>query len=364
MAAQKAQSIITGMLTASTNLIRLARSERALKPRIAIYYPTEQCNLNCSYCEDFGARRNPQTLAGLPFEQVQRILRVIRSGVDALMLSGGEPLTHPDIDQIIFTVKKELKFRELTLITNGTLLADHSEAIAGVDRLIISLDSLDPQVLSNLTGLTSTSAQKIISNVIEVASTRRRSGQTLIINTVLTPETLSGAKGLIDFCRKHHLLVSFSPQAVNNWPLYELLVSPVYKALIKELLALKKAGAPILGSQAYLNTLLTFEPYDCFPTLAPRIYTNGDLSYPCRPLEKAGNGQGGRAVNLLACQNWDEAERLAIETYGQPPRTCHSCFQQCYAEPSLMQAQPDALLYEWLRYPTSRAGNLSSYSPG
>jgi len=110
--------------------------------------------------------------------------------------------------------------------------------------------------------------------------------------------------------------------------------------------------------------LADFRPYDCYPTLAPRIYPNGDLAYPCRPLEKAENGQGGRPVNLLNTNSWAEAWEIAHQTYGQPPRTCHSCFQQCYAEPSLMQAQPLALLHEWLQYPSSRSGNLSTYAPG
>ena len=352
------------MLTAATNLLRLARADHHLRPRIAIYYPTEQCNFNCSYCEDFGARRNPQNRAALPFDQALSILRLIRSGVDTLMLSGGEALTHPEIDRIVFSIKHELKFRELTLITNGALLDQHLDALALVDRLVISLDSLDTQVVAGLAGISPASARAVIANILALAASRRRTGQTTILNAVLTPETLPGAQSLIDFCRENHLLVSFSPQSVNNWPRYELLVSPEYRALIEKLLRLKQNGAPILGSAAYLRKLLDFEPYDCYPTLAPRIYTNGDLSYPCRPLEKAGNGQGGRVVNLLNFQTWDAAWERARQTYGQPPRTCHSCFQQCYAEPSLMQADPLSHLYEILRYPASRAGHPDSYTPG
>ena len=280
------------------------------------------------------------------------------------MLSGGEPLTHPDIDQILFCIKKELKFSELTLITNGSLLADHQEALTQVDRLVVSLDSLDPKIIARIAGISPTAAQSVLRNVIDTAAACRRSGKTMILNAVLTPETLSGAETLVDFCREHRLMVSFSPQAVNNWPRYELAVSPEYRLIIEKLQKLKQAGAPILGSDAYLSKLLAFEPYDCFPALAPRIYTNGDLSHPCRPLEKAANGQGGRGINLLNFQTWEEAWKVALKTQGQPPRTCHSCFQQCYAEPSLMQADPGALLYEKLRYPSSRAGHPDSYTPG
>ncbi len=362
------------------NLLKLARNDRHLHPRVAIYYVTGQCNLNCAYCEDFGARRNPQNAAPLQLEQVMKILRIARGGMDALFLTGGEPFTHPDIDQIILRAKHELKFRELTLISNGFLLPQHEAALPAIDRLIISLDSTDPALWSQTIGVPQSQAEAILANISDYAQLQGKFGYKMILNAVITPETLapadskvsrlstpqrqetleSNADKLLDFCVKNHLRISFSPQAVNNWPRYELTVSPAYRAFIEKLIALKRAGAPILGSDLYLRTLAAFEPYDCYPTLAPRIYPNGDLSYPCRPFEKADNGQGGRPVNLLNVQTWDEAWKIAYETYGQPPRSCHSCFQQCYAEPSLMQAHPLAWLLE-----SARAGvDLSTYAPG
>jgi len=162
------------------------------------------------------------------------------------MLSGGEPLTHPEIDRILFCIKKELKFSELTIITNGSLLADHQDALTQVDRLVVSLDSLDPQFIARIAGISLIAAQGVLRNVIDTAEDRRRSGKTMILNAVLTPETLPGAETLIDFCREHRLLVSFSPQAVNNWPRYELAVAPEYRLWIEKLQKIKQAGAPIL----------------------------------------------------------------------------------------------------------------------
>ncbi|RPH61316.1 MAG: radical SAM protein [Chloroflexi bacterium] len=378
------------------NLLKLALNDRHLRPRVALYYVTGQCNLNCAYCEDFGARRNAQNDTPLPLEQVMAILRLIRSGVDALMLTGGEPLTHPDIDQILLRAKTELKFRELTLITNGLLLPQHETALPAVDRLIVSLDSTDPQLWSQTIGVSPAQAEAILTNISDYAKHQGKFGYQMIVNAVITPESLLDSKvwrlsnlsnlqnleilesnipeppyalgdtfyDLLSFCAQHNLLLSFSPQSFNNWPRYELTVSPAYQALIQKLRQLKRAGAPILASDLYLGTLAAFQPYDCYPTLAPRIMPNGDLTYPCRPFEKADNGQGGRPVNLLNAKSWAEAWEIAYKTYGQPPRTCHSCFQQCYAEPSLMQANPLAWAWEWLRYPASRKGNLSTYAPG
>jgi hypothetical protein len=67
---------------------------------------------------------------------------------------------------------------------------------------------------------------------------------------------------------------------------------------------------------------------------------------------------------LLDVALWAEALQAAADEYGPPPRVCSSCFQQCFAEPSLMQARPFSLLVEWLRYRASRRGWLASYAPG
>jgi hypothetical protein len=181
---------------------------------------------------------------------------------------------------------------------------------------------------------------------------------------VITPETISGIESLLDFCTQNQIYLSVSPQSFNNWPRYELLVSAEYHVLIEKLIALKKRGAPLLGSMAYFKTLLIQQPYECFPTLTPRILPDGWLLYPCRPMEKVEGEQGGRAVNLLEVRTWSEAWTIARQTYGEAPAACGSCFQQCYLEPSLMQTKPLQYLWERLRYGPSRAIDLKTYAPG
>jgi hypothetical protein len=186
------------------------------------------------------------------------------------------------------------------------------------------------------------------------------------LNAVITPETLKmgeeGLRTLLEFCRENHIAISFSPQAANNWPRYELLTSAEYITFVEKLIEFKKRGAPVLGSFAYLKNMRNAAPYECYPTLAPRILPDGSLAYPCRPMEKAGGEQGGRPVNLQAVKNWREAWQIARAVYGEPPRTCVSCFQQCYAEPSLMQLHPWQYLFERSLY--SRGIDLTSYTPG
>ncbi len=356
------------------NLLKLTRGNRDLAPQIAVYYVTMQCNLNCAYCEDFGSRRNQQVTQNPPLEDAKKILRVIRSGFSRLWITGGEPLAHPQILDLLSYARNELKFQEISLITNGTLLSESlqvdklersnlstfkpSNLLTLLDRLIISLDSVDLNAL-NLVSLPNLHAEDVIANVREAAKLQKSHGFKLSLNAVITPETLSSMDDLLNFCVENKIWLSLSPQSVNNLPRYELVTSKEYRDFIEKVIALKKRGAPILGSFSYLKMLIDQTPYECFPTLAPRIMPDGWLAYPCRPMEKAGSEQGGLAVNLLDVKNWDEAWSIAQQKYGEAPTSCVSCFQQCYAEPSLMQARPLEYLSEKLR-----GVDLSTYAPG
>jgi MoaA/NifB/PqqE/SkfB family radical SAM enzyme len=345
------------------NLLKLAWRERTLNPLVAVYYITTQCNLNCAYCEDFGARRNPQAEPFPSLETVRKILRVIRSGVPRLWLTGGEPFLAPHLPDLLRVARDEVRFREITLISNGTLLSQHFDTLKYLDRLVISLDSVDAVSLDQI-NLTPLPVGDVLSSIEGAAALQNSHRFTLIVNAVLTPETLSGFDDLLAFCTQNKILLSVSPQSFNNWPRYELLVSDEYRALMERIIRLKKRGAPILGSTAYLKTMLDLQPYACYPTLTPRVLPEGWLLYPCRPMEKDEGEQGGRAINLQEVSSWQAAWDIARTTYGEAPAACGSCFQQCYAEPSLMQSRPLAFLWERLRYAPSRKVNLSTHAPG
>ena len=348
----------------SKNLLHLLRGKSLLEPVAITYYVTTRCNLNCIYCEDFGARRNTQQPPFLSLDDTLQILRVIRSGVDSVILTGGEPLLHPHIDDLIAHAKTELNFRQITLLTNGLLLPAHEVILAHVDRLVISLDSVDPDFWSGIIDMPTTTAQQILDTIRHYGRYQTSHDFKLIINCVLTPETLPFAPQILDFARENDLLISFSPQAVDDWPRYELVVSEQYKAFVAQLIHIKQDGGPILGSMAYLQMLHDFTPYTCYPTLVPRVMSDGGLVYPCRPIERKGASNGGRPVNLRQVDSWQQAIAHAEAEFGPPPQHCSSCFQQCFAEPSLMQQRPLAHLIEQIRYPASRKARLFNHAPG
>jgi len=344
------------------NLISLLVGKRLLYPQIAVLYVTARCNLNCAYCEDFGLSRSSEAPPELSLEDALHVLRVIRSGTDRLILTGGEPLLYPKIDDLVVAAR-ELGFT-ITLTTNGLLLPQHESVLPHLDRLIVSLDALDPRVWGPTIGMPAAVAETLIDRIRTYALRQGEWGYQMIANCVLSPETLSSAPAVLEFCAQCGMLASFSPQAVRHWPHAELLVSPAYREMISWLLAQKRVGAPVLGSTRYLETVHSFRPFSCYPTLVPRVMSNGDLAYPCRPFEKEESAQGGRPCNLLQVSTWQEALRAALDAYGLPPRTCNTCYQQCYVEPSLMQSHPFSLLWERVRYRASRRGGLSSFVPG
>jgi len=109
---------------------------------------TDRCNFRCVYCmprEMFGADHPflPYS-AILSFEEITRLARIfVELGVKKIRLTGGEPLVRRELHRLV-AMLAELP-AELTLTTNGSLLAKHARALkeAGLRRVTVSLDSLD-----------------------------------------------------------------------------------------------------------------------------------------------------------------------------------------------------------------------------
>lgn len=346
------------------NLIKLSRRETLLDPLVAVFHVTDKCNLDCAYCEDYGARLNHLAQKSLSLEDAVRVLRTVRTGVENLILTGGEPLLYPEIDELVKRAKEELKFKHVTMLTNGTLLKQHENILPHLDRLVISLDAVNAEQWTRILRSPIKMAQSIINNIVEYAARQKMYGYQLVVNCVLTLETIGMADDIFGFCQRNGILISFSPQSVNNWPSYDLFTSEEYAGLLDRIGEIKREDKMVLGSRKYIQAMKELKPYYCYPTLVPRILPNGDLIYPCRPIEKQGNGFGGRPVNLLDVETWAAAMEVAVDEYGPPPSMCSSCFQQCYVEPSLMQAYPLAFLGEMLFYPQNRKGAVGIHAPG
>lgn len=113
------------------------------------------CNYNCIFCHSEGyyhCSRNSQP--ALSVEDIRKIGSVARLfEIDSVKLTGGEPLLHPDIDKIISALN-DLGFKDISLVTNGSLLEKFAERLkqSGLTRINISLVSLKEDRYDAITG--------------------------------------------------------------------------------------------------------------------------------------------------------------------------------------------------------------------
>ena len=115
---------------------------------------TDRCNLRCAYCmpeEDYVWLPREEILH---FEEISRLADVfLELGVDKVRLTGGEPLLRRNLPELIKQLAVKPGLRDLAITTNGVLLADQASSLraAGLHRVTVSLDTLDPARFAALT---------------------------------------------------------------------------------------------------------------------------------------------------------------------------------------------------------------------
>ncbi|NVO00528.1 MAG: GTP 3',8-cyclase MoaA [Geobacteraceae bacterium] len=114
---------------------------------------TDRCNLRCTYCmpeEGIGKVAHGEILS---YEELLRIARAaVAIGIDKIRITGGEPLVRKGIIQFLHQLAEIQGLEQLVLTTNGVLLDKMAVDLrsAGVQRLNISLDSLNPATFSHI----------------------------------------------------------------------------------------------------------------------------------------------------------------------------------------------------------------------
>jgi MoaA/NifB/PqqE/SkfB family radical SAM enzyme len=114
-------------------------------PLLAHIIPTRRCNLACEYCNEYD-----DFSKAVPIEAMfQRVDKLAALGTSVITISGGEPLLHPELDEIIRRIRKRGMIAGL--ITNGYLLvAERIQRLnrAGLEWLQISIDNVNPDEVS------------------------------------------------------------------------------------------------------------------------------------------------------------------------------------------------------------------------
>ena len=158
------------------------------KPWVAHLYVTEQCNLDCHYCNEFNNSIPHPALADLKkwMDHIRKL------GIMRLGLQGGEPLKHPDIVEVV-RYARSLGFCKVSMSTNGfllnrQLLADLQEA--GLDELQISVDRMTPIA----------STRKAMKSIVHKLDWFKDSKVKLNVSGVLFKDTLDEMAQVIDTC--------------------------------------------------------------------------------------------------------------------------------------------------------------------
>lgn len=115
---------------------------------------TDRCNIRCFYCMPADNVEFMPKAELLSFEEIERVVKIGTTvGIDRVRLTGGEPLVRRDLPLLIERIAAIPKIHDIGLTTNGVLLGEQAQDLynAGLRRLNISLDALDPVVFKKVT---------------------------------------------------------------------------------------------------------------------------------------------------------------------------------------------------------------------
>jgi cyclic pyranopterin phosphate synthase len=207
---------------------------------------TDRCNLRCTYCmpEDVTFIDKHELLT---FEEIARFVRAaVPLGVDKIRLTGGEPLLRRDLPELVRLLCAIDGIRDVGLTTNGILLAEQARPLyqAGLRRINISLDTLDPERFRQLTRRTG--LEKVIAGIL---AAREAGFRPVKVNAVsIRGITEHEVVPLACFARQHGLemrFIEYMPIGADHWER-----SKVYFA--HEILEqLERAVAPLVPAEDY-----------------------------------------------------------------------------------------------------------------
>ena len=146
----------------------------------------DSCNLNCYYCNPC---KNNEHCRAVNMLSVKKVLCIVKAatrlGITHFRLTGGEPLLHPQLDEMVSQIKKLPGVSSVSLTTNAVLLAQRTKRLkeAGIDSINVSLDTIDE---SEYECITQKPLLKEVENGIDAAI---ECGIRVKINAVLTPQT-------------------------------------------------------------------------------------------------------------------------------------------------------------------------------
>ena len=287
---------------------------KLVAPYAVTFYVTHRCNLDCSYC----TQKEPDVFSDeLDTAGTLQVLKRIRRESDSIVITGGEPTLRADIEQIVTAARFGYKFRSVLLITNGTLLDRKLGILNGVTGLVVSLDALQAHPTNPLSK--PAAVTKVLEN-LELAKGRLGSPPKITISTVIEEWNVTEVERLLDWCGEQGFVFAAQSAQMEKMPNLALLKSAKYQALVDKIIERRREGKQAInGTPKTIETLLRFRDFQCYPTMFPRVYPNGDVFYPCEPLRKV-------AGNLLRDGSLAKIFAAGKKKYGDIPPCQGICY--------------------------------------
>lgn len=309
-------------LSLKNYLCHLLSRPLAWRPLLAVYYLTYACPFRCPFCSDgagtpYPALRSPV----LDAPRILELLRRVRAHCDYLVLTGGEPTTHPAFGELLQGLGA-VGFDGVVLTTRGPGLEPHLAAVdAAVRYLVFSLDTLDPAKGDRWLGAApGTHARGLAA--IEAAARRPGRRYEILISSVATPDNLADLHDVYRYARDRGYRFAVCPQLVGVKAHAVLAGNPEYRRLFNHLIAEKRAGRAINGSPLYLEYLRDLRKFTCRPSTVLAIAPTGDVFYPCLEL-------GSVAGNLLDTPDLHAIRAAGRRRFGPEPSCDNRCHSAC-----------------------------------
>ena len=220
---------------------------------------TDRCDLRCVYCmaEDMTFLPKPDVLS---LEELERLCAAfIRQGVVKLRITGGEPLVRRGVMTLFERLGRRIGagLEELTLTTNGTQLAKYAGALAaaGVRRVNVSMDTLDPERFARITRWGK------LDRVLEGIAAAKAAGLHVKVNAVaLRGENEDEIADLLAWCggEGHDLcLIETMPMGDVGDRTSQYLPLPVVRARLRQRFTLNETGFQTGGPARYFDVAET-----------------------------------------------------------------------------------------------------------
>ena len=329
---------------------------------------TLRCNSRCSYCDIWKLGKKRENCGVMCLDTLDKVFSSLRKlGVKATSLTGGEPLTRKDLNDVICSA--DHYGLSVDICTNGiSLTKDRARELAetGVQCIILSLDTFDSEVYQKLRGVPFKFAKRALTSLFYITNeypsvhttvncviTRHNIGTlvrfvsqvseygkekiSIILQPYHRPPTFSEiSRGLDPEMRKKLLecYQDISPEELI--PNHEC--KPIFEKEIEELVHLKEKGFPLKNSESYLRMIPDFlfdnklpKDFNCLAGYSSVVIRYDLKVLPCWRLSPVGDLHKEELTDIWFSRRYAE-RRKNIKRLR-----CQGCMLVCHNEPSFYE---------------------------